>query len=303
MNLSRIASTTAECLLVALVLVAPRAGLCGQPGPYSHFEAMLDKRIADGDEHYEKGEYGFAIDAYLDAWEIVPLPELLGKVATCYRAIGQTSKAELYYRMYLALRVESGEEVPEEDLVDAFLAEDEEKEEKLERHVQRRSKIQDLAPYEQRTAMMEMLVSSFISGKAWRAGHSISVGTGLAFLATHPAMIRIGIAYGNEIVAGGQEDGGHMLVLDALVSVLLPGILGGRIVFSAGAITQYRNVWTDMGKVRIVAMGASLHGRFHFRERAAFVIEADACPLLLFGATDRSAGFEIVVRGGFSFGL
>ncbi|MBW2263464.1 MAG: hypothetical protein JRG91_15975, partial [Deltaproteobacteria bacterium] len=95
-----------RCTMVLLFLALARSsiGLAAEAGePYSHYEAEVDRLIEKGDGYVEAGKHGKAVQWYLDAFELMPLPGLLEKIASCYLAIGQEAQAEQYYRKHLAM--------------------------------------------------------------------------------------------------------------------------------------------------------------------------------------------------------
>jgi len=247
--------------------------------------------VEQADAQMERGAYGDAIGLYLQAHAQWPDPGILEKVAVCYRSAGQWGKAEIYYRMYAA-SLPPG--TPVEDLVRAFLEPDEARRLRLEAGLRLRS----LAPLGPRKVMVEVSFVGFLSELRWGPGHALGLVLGLDVLALDPVLARIGIGFASDSLTRQGND----LVLDFLVAIRLPAALAGRIVFSMGAITGYRNVWRPDGQTRIAAIGAAVHGRFHFATSVAFVVELDACPLLVFGSMERQTGFEIVVRGGLAFG-
>jgi tetratricopeptide (TPR) repeat protein len=55
-----------------------------------------------GDDYHRRGKYGQAVDEYLAAYDLAPLPLLLYNVAQAYRLKGDRRKALQYYEKYLA---------------------------------------------------------------------------------------------------------------------------------------------------------------------------------------------------------
>lgn len=160
-------------------------------------------------------------------------------------------------------------------------------------------------PVEIRPSAIDLIVTSYVSDRDWGPGHGLALELGYRILALEPLMLRISAGYGHEIPAAhGGDTGGHALVMDGLVSIVLPRILSGRILLTAGALTQFRRTWASGNRdVFLFSVGPAFHARFHLRHRTAFFLEVDGCPVFLFGSLDRAWGFEIAIRGGFSFGV
>ncbi len=289
-------------LLLALA-VSSLGGTAWAGKPYSHYEAEVDRLVEKGDGLVEDGRHAQAVQWYLDAFELMPLPDLLHKVAGCYLEIGQTSKAEEYYRRYLDMLHGMDDEQDPDALVEEFLrgapAEPEEDRE-FEAEL-----LAELEPVVERPVAIDLLVTAFLSDPSWGPGHTLAFGAGLSVLALDPVLLRASLSYANEFLGPeSAKKGGHTLVADALVSILMPRILAGRIAFMAGALTQVRRTWTSSGSpLTVLSVGPSLAGRFHIGKVSWFLLEVDASPLFHFGTTGRWIGFEVVVRGGLSFGL
>jgi hypothetical protein len=293
-------STLARLLLLAVI---SSGGNAGAGTPYSHYEAEVDRLVEIGDGHVEDGHHAQAIKWYLDAFELMPLPDLLHEVAGCYLAIGQRTQAEHYYRMYLDMLHGMDDEQDTDALVEEFLCgapaeieDDSEFEAEL---------LAELDPVREKPVAIDLVVTAFLSDPSWGPGYTLAFGAGLSVLALDPVLLRASLSYANEFL--GTEParkGGNTLVGDVLVAILMPRLLAGRIAFMAGALTQVRRTWTRGGdQISVLSVGPSLASRFHIGKTGWFFLEVGAAPLFHFGTTGRWIGFEVVVRGGLSFGL
>jgi len=291
-------STLARLLLLAVISSGGTAGK-----PYSHYEAEVDRLVETGDGHVEDGHHAQAIQWYLDAFDLMPLPDLLHKVATCYLEIGQRAQAEHYYRRYLDMLHGMDDEQDADALVEEFLGgapavteDDRAFDAEL---------LAELEPVREKPAAIDLLVTSFLSDPSWGPGYTLAFGAGLSVLALDPVLLRASISYANEFL-GTQpvRKGGNTLAGDVLVAILMPRLLAGRIAFAAGALTQVRRTWTRSdAQITFLSVGPSLDSRFHIGKVCWFLLEVNALPLFQFGTTGRWIGFEVVVRGGLSFGL
>ena len=286
-------------IILLLVAVAQAAGA----EPYSHYEAEVDRLVGEGDALVEAGEHGQAITWYLDAFELMPVPDLLEKIATCYLTIGQRSQAEQYYRRYLAMLHDIDDEQDPEILVEEFLqAAPSVIEDDADFEVEL---LAELEPIVERPVAIDLLATAHLSDPEWGPGHTLAFGAGLSVLALDPVMLRVSISYASEFLgAESARKGGHTLATDVLVGILMPRLVAGRIALVAGALTHYRHTWTRGGDaLSTFSVGPSVAGRFNIGKVSWVLLEVDASPLFLFGTRTRWVGFEIVVRGGFSFGL
>jgi hypothetical protein len=234
---------------------------------------------------------------------MMPVPDLLQKVASCYLAIGQTDRAEDYYRDHLAMLHDIDDTRDPELLVEQFLAgapADIEDDAAFEAEL-----LAELEPVSERPVAIDLLVTAFLSDASWGPGYTLAFGAGLSILALDPVLLRASLSYANEFL--GTEParkGGNTLAGDVLVAILMPRLLAGRIGFAAGALTQVRRTWTrDDSQITLLSVGPSLDSRFHIGKTSWFILGVDASPLFHFGTTGRWIGFEVMIRGGLSFGL
>jgi tetratricopeptide (TPR) repeat protein len=72
-----------------------------------------------GNQHYQLGEFGPALELYRRAYQVKPLAEFLFNIAQCHRKLGQHKEAIAMYQSYL-VGVPSAENKP---LVDELIAE------------------------------------------------------------------------------------------------------------------------------------------------------------------------------------
>jgi tetratricopeptide (TPR) repeat protein len=289
-----------HALLAALAIGAalPRAGRCGE-GPYSHFEAGVEKLVAEGDASYEAGLWALAIPPYLEAIELVALPDLLLRVATCYRNIGQPELAARYYRDYLAQIDETGEIDDADERVEAFQSAPEpaEEDEEMPEDV-------ELEHVETDRASLDLVFVGFVSDPGWGPGHTMGTAVGLTLLRSRPVVLGLLAGYGYELGKPRAGAGSHAVVGQVRVSVLMPEILAGRILLALGASTMFRHPWRPgLPDPWILSIGPALEGRFRVREGIGFGVEVGASPVLVVGGTGRLSGVEVVVKGGLTFGL
>lgn len=94
----------ARTLLVLLVLggSAPIALADSPSAEDTRKQARTHFRA--GTVFYEAGNYDRAIEEYLAAYKLLPLPDLLFNLAQAYRLKGELREAIDYYRRYLAVR-------------------------------------------------------------------------------------------------------------------------------------------------------------------------------------------------------
>jgi len=281
-------------VLTVLEAMAAASPVLAGNKPYSHFEARLDDLVARGDARFEKGEWGQAIGLYLDAYELVHLPDLLLKVATCYRNMGQLEKAEQNYRLFLSLTEEG--EVDADELVEAFLAETS----APVGAVDEESWSLEVEPLGRGPAALEIDFVGCLSDREWGPGHTLGPALGLTVLVLDPVMLRVMAGYGREV----EDPGRDALVSELLAGVMLPRLLEGRIRLHAGAATQVGCAWQRGAReVWSFAIAAALGGWFSLRGRYGLVVEAGAGPVFLVGEAGRAFGIEILIKAGLTFDL
>ncbi len=90
--------------LLALVLLA-LAPLSARAAPVgkAQVEAQARAKFAEGNSAYEKADFQAALDAYVEAYRLMPLPGFLFNIAQCHRQLGRPEQAAFHYRRYLAL--------------------------------------------------------------------------------------------------------------------------------------------------------------------------------------------------------
>ena len=103
-----------------LALLSPTAARAADPGTRARAEAQARTKFAEGNTAYDKGEFQVALDAYVEAYRLMPLPGFLFNIAQCHRQLGHAERAGFYYRRYLAL---SKQTPPNAPLVRELIAE------------------------------------------------------------------------------------------------------------------------------------------------------------------------------------
>jgi tetratricopeptide (TPR) repeat protein len=121
---SSIRSLAERTLLPVLVAVAlamsPLAVHAADVDAGSRVESQARAKFSEGNIAYDLGEFQKALDAYSEAYRLVPLPGFLFNIAQCHRQLGHPERAGFFYRRYLAL---SKEEPPNAELVKELIAE------------------------------------------------------------------------------------------------------------------------------------------------------------------------------------
>jgi tetratricopeptide (TPR) repeat protein len=100
-------------LLAVLLAVAPlgaRAANVNSRAPDA--EAMARAKFAEGNLSYDLGRFQKALDAYSEAYRLVPLPGFLFNIAQCHRQLGHAERAGFFYRRYLSLSKEEPSNAP-----------------------------------------------------------------------------------------------------------------------------------------------------------------------------------------------
>ncbi len=108
-------------VLVAVALaVSPLAAHAGNGEAGSHVESQARARFSEGNIAYDLAEFQKALDAYSEAYRLMPLPGFLFNIAQCHRQLGRPERAGFFYRRYLTL---SREDPPNAALVKDLIAE------------------------------------------------------------------------------------------------------------------------------------------------------------------------------------
>ncbi|MFY0563906.1 tetratricopeptide repeat protein [Archangium lansingense] len=111
-------------VLVAVVLaVSPLTARAANVDAGSEVESQARAKFSEGNLAYDLGEFQKALDAYSEAYRLMPLPGFLFNIAQCHRQLGRPERAGFFYRRYLTL---SKEEPSNAALVKELIAEVEE---------------------------------------------------------------------------------------------------------------------------------------------------------------------------------
>lgn len=87
-------------LALAVAPVPARAAAAEAP---VRAETQARGKFAEGNTAYEAGDFQKALDAYSEAYRLMPLPGFLFNMAQCQRQLSHPDRAAFYYRRYLAL--------------------------------------------------------------------------------------------------------------------------------------------------------------------------------------------------------
>ena len=108
-------------VLVAVALaVSPVSAHAAKGEAGSHVESQARAKFSEGNIAYDLAEFQKALDAYSEAYRLMPLPGFLFNIAQCHRQLGRSERAAFFYRRYLSL---SKEEPPNAVLVKELIAE------------------------------------------------------------------------------------------------------------------------------------------------------------------------------------
>lgn len=131
-------------LLVAVALaVAPLSARAAGEDAERGVEAQARAKFAEGNLSYDLAEFQKALDAYSEAYRLMPLPGFLFNIAQCHRQLGRPERAGFFYRRYLSL---SREEPPNAALVRQLISEmDAEVRKEQERRLTREETARDQA--------------------------------------------------------------------------------------------------------------------------------------------------------------
>jgi tetratricopeptide (TPR) repeat protein len=121
---SSIRSLAERCVLpvlVAVVLaVSPLSARATSADAGPEVESQARAKFSEGNLAYDLGEFQKALDAYSEAYRLMPLPGFLFNIAQCHRQLGRPERAGFFYRRYLTL---SREEPSNAALVKELIAE------------------------------------------------------------------------------------------------------------------------------------------------------------------------------------
>ncbi|MFL5352882.1 tetratricopeptide repeat protein [Archangium sp.] len=102
-----LAERSGVAVLVAVALaVAPLSVRAADEDAGPGVEAQARARFAEGNVSYDLAEFQKALDAYSEAYRLMPLPGFLFNIAQCHRQLGRPERAGFFYRRYLSLSKE-----------------------------------------------------------------------------------------------------------------------------------------------------------------------------------------------------
>ncbi|ATB35761.1 hypothetical protein CYFUS_001175 [Cystobacter fuscus] len=87
-------------VVVGLLALAPLSARA--QGGEARAQAQARAKFLEGNAAYEQAQFQKALDAYVEAYRLLPLPGFLFNIAQCYRQLGQPEQAATFYRRYLA---------------------------------------------------------------------------------------------------------------------------------------------------------------------------------------------------------
>jgi tetratricopeptide (TPR) repeat protein len=100
-----LADRSRVAVLVAVALaVAPLSARAEDAG--RGVEAQARAKFAEGNVSYDLAQFQKALDAYSEAYRLMPLPGFLFNIAQCHRQLGRPERAGFFYRRYLSLSKE-----------------------------------------------------------------------------------------------------------------------------------------------------------------------------------------------------
>ncbi|WPB75909.1 tetratricopeptide repeat protein [Archangium violaceum] len=149
---SSIRSLAERSLLPVLVAVAlalsPLSARAANVEAGSRVESQARTKFSEGNIAYDLGEFQKALDAYSEAYRLMPLPGFLFNIAQCHRQMGRPERAGFFYRRYLTL---SKEEPSNAVLVRELIAE---MDEAVRREQQRRQTREETAREQAKAAAL-----------------------------------------------------------------------------------------------------------------------------------------------------
>jgi len=88
--------------LLVLLLLALAPVSTAHAAPDKKTETQARTKFTEGNAAYDKGDFQMALEAYLEAYRLMPLPGFLFNIAQCHRQLGRPERAAIFYRRYLA---------------------------------------------------------------------------------------------------------------------------------------------------------------------------------------------------------
>ncbi len=169
---SSIPSLASRCVLPVLVAVllavAPPVAHAANSGGETDAEVLARAKFAEGNLSYDLAEFQKALDAYSEAYRLVPLPGFLFNIAQCHRQLGRPERAGFFYRRYLSL---SKEEPANAQLVRDFITEmDAQVLKEQERRLTREQTARDRARAEALRAQTEVIAARRVQPKDGKKG-------------------------------------------------------------------------------------------------------------------------------------
>src|SRR5688500_19949665 len=106
MKVERFCRMSLKALLIGLALIgqAPQVWAANTSSSEAQVEARRSEAkrwFSRGVEHYRGARYQEAVNAFLEADNLVPSPALSFNIARAYEQLGETSSALRWYRDYL----------------------------------------------------------------------------------------------------------------------------------------------------------------------------------------------------------
>lgn len=92
--------------LMALVMLTSASAIAQSPQNVERARSLF----AEGSRHYDAGELNEALEDFLAAFRLVPLPELAYNIARTYERMGDVPRAIEFYRSYLTRAAADAEE-------------------------------------------------------------------------------------------------------------------------------------------------------------------------------------------------
>jgi tetratricopeptide (TPR) repeat protein len=89
-------------VVVGLLALAPLSARAQAQTGEARAQAQARAKFLEGNAAYEQSQYQKALDAYVEAYRLLPLPGFLFNIAQCYRQLDQPEQAATFYRRYLA---------------------------------------------------------------------------------------------------------------------------------------------------------------------------------------------------------
>lgn len=154
-------------VLVAVMLVG-LSPVAHAAGGEADAEVMARAKFAEGNLAYDLAEFQKALDAYSEAYRLVPLPGFLFNIAQCHRQLGRPERAGFFYRRYLSL---SKEEPANAGMVRELITEmDAQVRKEQERRLTREQTARDRARAEALRAQTEAIVARQVRSKDGKKG-------------------------------------------------------------------------------------------------------------------------------------